>query len=139
MKFTVWVTSIITDHKRFTNTSIDLIFTNTENFFCSSVLSDYIIFDHFTIYFTIRCKVKLFSRYKKKLEITNLLTWRRDYRDQKKNFTTCNRILFNMARKIKRERNWKYIWIKEGTTYVRKDEGSSCICIRNEEDLCRLN
>lgn len=67
------LTQIISDLIRVTDISmslIDLIFTNKENCISSGVLSDNVIANHFIIYFTIRCKGMLFSKYKKLLETT---------------------------------------------------------------------
>lgn len=42
------------------------------------------------------------------------------------------------ARKVAKEKTYKYVWVKYGRVYVRKDDSSSCIHIKNVDTLNNL-
>lgn len=43
------------------------------------------------------------------------------------------------SRKAAKDHNYKYVWIKFGQIYMRKDDSSGAILIRNAESLSKLN
>lgn len=45
--------------------------------------------------------------------------------------------LFLFTRKVAKKNNWKYVWFTNGNIFVKKDEKSSKIRIRDEEELRR--
>ena len=51
--------------------------------------------------------------------------------------TKINRRRFNQCLRFKKENNLKFIWTKNGITYLRKDEGTPAFAIKNESDLVR--
>jgi hypothetical protein len=42
------------------------------------------------------------------------------------------------AKRVVKERNFKYVWVKYGQVYMRKDEGSSAILVKNLDSLSKL-
>jgi len=51
--------------------------------------------------------------------------------------TKINRRHFNQCLRFKKENNLKFMWTKNGITYLRKDEGTPAFTIKNETDLVR--
>jgi len=51
--------------------------------------------------------------------------------------TKINRRRFNQCLRFKKENNLKFIWTKNGITYLRKDEGTPAFTIKNGSDLVR--
>ena len=51
--------------------------------------------------------------------------------------TKINRRRFNQCLRFKKENNLKFIWTKNGITYLRKDEGTQAFAIKTEADLVR--
>ena len=51
--------------------------------------------------------------------------------------TKTNRRRFNQCLRFKKENNFKFIWTKNGITYLRKDEGTTAFAIKTERDLVR--
>ncbi|XP_045504396.1 uncharacterized protein LOC123701028 [Colias croceus] len=49
--------------------------------------------------------------------------------------TSLNRKLFYLARSEGSSRNWRYVWIKGGRIYMRRDSNSPFIIIKSESDL----
>ena len=54
------------------------------------------------------------------------------------NLTRKNKELFNSTLKIKKEKGFKYIWTNQGRIYLRKNEASSPVHIKNQSDLQRM-
>ena len=54
-----------------------------------------------------------------------------------KSLIKINRRRFNQCLHFKKENNLKFIWTKNGRTYLRKDEGTPAFAIKNETDLVR--
>lgn len=52
--------------------------------------------------------------------------------------TKYNRQLFQKARALARELQYKYVWTREGKIYVRKEHGKPRYRLRNESDLSNL-
>ncbi|CAK1595245.1 unnamed protein product [Parnassius mnemosyne] len=52
--------------------------------------------------------------------------------------TRFNRQLFQKARSLAREVQFKYVWVREGKIFVRKEQGKPRIRIRNEMDLSKV-
>ena len=42
------------------------------------------------------------------------------------------------ARNLKREKNYKYVWYKNGNIYLRKNDNTEAMRISNESDLLKL-
>lgn len=55
------------------------------------------------------------------------------YIDQ--HLTKHNDQLFKRARDIGKERNTKYVWVKDGTIYMKQDDAARAIPIRSDNDL----
>lgn len=57
--------------------------------------------------------------------------------------TKHNQYIYMLARKFKRDNNYKFIWISEGNIFLRKDEKSKILNIQDESDLknyhCMVN
>ena len=51
--------------------------------------------------------------------------------------TKTNRRRFSQCLRFKKENNFKFIWTKNGITYLRKDEGTPAFGIKTETDLVR--
>lgn len=49
--------------------------------------------------------------------------------------TQLEKSIFFEARKIQKNKNWKYVWEKNGLIYVKKEEGSQAIRINSIEQL----
>ena len=43
-----------------------------------------------------------------------------------------------VTKRTAKEKNWKYVWVKEGNVLVKKDEDSKVFLIHNEEDLTKM-
>lgn len=54
------------------------------------------------------------------------------------NLTSLNRKLYNLARKLKTDKGYKYVWTREGSVFVRKDEKGPALRIQKEEDLNKI-
>ena len=54
------------------------------------------------------------------------------------NLTRKNKELFNSCLKIKKEKGYKYIWTNQGKIYLRKNEASPPIYVKNQSDLQRV-
>lgn len=54
------------------------------------------------------------------------------------NLTAANRELFWLARKKRKEKNYKYVWTKDGNVFAKKEEGASLIRVNHVNDLVRL-
>uniref|UniRef100_A0A2A4IZJ0 FP protein C-terminal domain-containing protein n=1 Tax=Heliothis virescens TaxID=7102 RepID=A0A2A4IZJ0_HELVI len=52
--------------------------------------------------------------------------------------TRENRQLFRACRTSAKENGYKFCWTKNGSIYIRKQEGNPTIQIRNSDDLLRL-
>lgn len=52
--------------------------------------------------------------------------------------TPSNRKLHAEARKIKKDKNYKYLWVKGGNIYIRKQENSQRIHIKTMSDILNL-
>lgn len=52
--------------------------------------------------------------------------------------TLKNKILYSKARTVANDKNYKYIWIKNATILVRKEDNSRVITIRRDEDLDKV-
>ena len=46
-----------------------------------------------------------------------------------------NRRIFAESQKKRRELNYKYIWTQNGTTHLRKDDGSEIITINGVDEI----
>ena len=46
-----------------------------------------------------------------------------------------NRYLFNLALKRKKEKGYRFLWTKNGTVFLKEDEGSEVLKVVNENDL----
>lgn len=55
------------------------------------------------------------------------------------NLSPENKHLHAAARKLAKEKSYKYVWIRGGRVYLRKTETSEAIFVRNEEVLDKLN
>ena len=53
--------------------------------------------------------------------------------------TKKNKTLFNKCLKVKKDRNFKFIWTRYGKIHLRKDINHPVITITKEEDLSKLN
>ena len=49
--------------------------------------------------------------------------------------TRQNGHLLKMARKLKEDSNTEFVWVKDGTVYVKQTKESQAVAIRNEHDL----
>lgn len=49
--------------------------------------------------------------------------------------TQLEKSVFFEARRIQKNKNWKYVWEKKGLIYVKKEEGSQAIRINSIEQL----
>ena len=49
-----------------------------------------------------------------------------------------NRTIFARANEIKREKNFKFLWTKNGVTQMRKEENTEIFTINNLEDLNKI-
>lgn len=74
--------------------------------------------------------------YTNNLELPQKLPPHRIYISE--NLTAYNRKIYNLARKAKLQNSYKYIWIKDGVTYLRKADWSKTICVRYENDLSKV-
>lgn len=52
--------------------------------------------------------------------------------------TKHNRVLFQKARRLALDQNFKFVWTREGKIFARKQEGSPRHQLRFEEDLWRV-
>lgn len=52
--------------------------------------------------------------------------------------TLKNKILFSKARQIAKEKNYKFVWVKNSCIFVRKSEESKVIQLRSKNDLEKL-
>jgi vacuolar-type H+-ATPase subunit I/STV1 len=50
----------------------------------------------------------------------------------------ARRRLLALARQIRRDKGYKYIWLRNGNILLRKDEGSPVVELRNQADLSKL-
>lgn len=50
-------------------------------------------------------------------------------------FTKYTQALFMQAKKLKREKKYKYLWFKDSIIYMKKVEGSSVVVVRSFDDL----
>ena len=50
--------------------------------------------------------------------------------------TRTNRKIFNMCRNFKKDNNWKYVWTKQGQTYLKKSDSDNTLKI---ESICDLS
>lgn len=50
----------------------------------------------------------------------------------------CNRFIFKKARSLARELKYKYVWTREGKIYVRQEQGTPRIRLRNEKDIVKV-
>ena len=50
--------------------------------------------------------------------------------------TRTNRKIFNMCRNFKKDNNWKYVWMKQGQTYLKKSDSDNTLKI---ESICDLS
>lgn len=48
------------------------------------------------------------------------------------------RRLLGAAREVKREKKWKYLWVRGGKIFLRKEEGSTVVQVTCQADLDRL-
>ena len=53
--------------------------------------------------------------------------------------TTENNNLFWKARNRGREKNYKYVWVKNGKIFVKKDPNAATIRVKIEKDLSKIN
>jgi len=51
------------------------------------------------------------------------------------NLSPPTKTLFYEANKLKKELNWKYIWTKNGSIYLRKEDNTQIYNIKSKEDL----
>lgn len=56
----------------------------------------------------------------------------------RENLSSYNRQLFNKAKALKKEKNYKYLWTNQCRIYVRKNDDSRCLRIENESDLTKI-
>ncbi|XP_072144399.1 uncharacterized protein [Dermacentor andersoni] len=49
-----------------------------------------------------------------------------------------NKMLLGKARKLKKEKNWKYVWVSQGKILMRKSENSSILHVTCEDDLAKV-
>lgn len=49
--------------------------------------------------------------------------------------TKYNQYLYMMARKFRRDNNYKYVWYSQGNIFLRKEDNSKVLKITREEDL----
>lgn len=52
--------------------------------------------------------------------------------------TLRNKILHSKARAMKKELNYKFVWIQEGSILMRKSDSSKIIPIRSDDDILKL-
>ncbi|XP_049886706.1 uncharacterized protein LOC126381255 [Pectinophora gossypiella] len=52
--------------------------------------------------------------------------------------TVQNKLLLNEAKKLKQLRDYQYVWVKNSKIFMRKDDHSKIIAIRNPQDLEKL-
>lgn len=52
--------------------------------------------------------------------------------------TSSNKILLNKAKEVAKIRNYRYIWVKEGVVYARKEDRAKVQRILAESDLDKL-
>ncbi|KAI5634615.1 hypothetical protein NE865_12678 [Phthorimaea operculella] len=52
--------------------------------------------------------------------------------------TIRNKLLLNEAKKLKLQYNYQYAWVKNSKIFVRKDDHSKIIAIKNAEDLTKI-
>jgi hypothetical protein len=52
--------------------------------------------------------------------------------------TKKRRMLFNAARKVRREKQYKYLWVRNGKIFLRKSDGEKVISINSDTDLSKL-
>ena len=50
-----------------------------------------------------------------------------------------NRELFALASELRRSRQYKYLWTKNGSIHMRKTDNSRIISIKNKNDLATLS
>jgi hypothetical protein len=50
----------------------------------------------------------------------------------------ARRALLYAARQVKKEKNYPYLWVRGEKIYLRKEEGSKAIAVRNMDDLAKL-
>jgi len=53
--------------------------------------------------------------------------------------TKTNRRRFNQCLQYRKEKSFKYIWTKQGNTFLRQTEGSPVIAIKTESDLVKYD
>jgi len=53
--------------------------------------------------------------------------------------TKTNRRRFNQCLRYRKEKSFKYIWTKQGNTFLRQTEGSPVIAIKTESDLVKYD
>ena len=51
--------------------------------------------------------------------------------------TKTNRKIFNVCRNFKKANNWKYVWIKQGQTYLKKSDDDNTLKIESIYDLTK--
>jgi len=53
--------------------------------------------------------------------------------------TKTNRRRFNQCLRYGKEKSFKYIWTKQGNTFLRQTEGSPVMAIKTERDLVKYD
>jgi hypothetical protein len=57
----------------------------------------------------------------------------------RENLTSFRNLLYREARQIKKSKNFKYLWIRDGNILMREAEGSRVIKIGSKADLIRIS
>lgn len=52
--------------------------------------------------------------------------------------TLCNKILYAKARRAQQEKNYEFVWIKNGHIFARKTSGSKFMIIKSENDVLKM-